>query len=179
MLYEFHRQQNAKKPGSVHATYLLSGLRKRAPPPAAVNDDKSDAKNDIDMDISFSSLPDNSQANPDSADEQIVTRSIVLAREEDLERMCSSKCNFAPLSTLHALLHSAFQNYGLDILFIISARPMPEISIEAQATFTEINSIHIYSLGPHSLKVSSCPWRVYAFGKERQIQFSCFSHFWA
>lgn len=28
MLYDFHRTQNARKPSSVHATYLLSGTRK-------------------------------------------------------------------------------------------------------------------------------------------------------
>lgn len=28
MLYDFHRTQNARKPSSVHATYLLSGIRK-------------------------------------------------------------------------------------------------------------------------------------------------------
>lgn len=31
MLFEFHQKQNAKKPGAVHATYLLTG-RKAAPP---------------------------------------------------------------------------------------------------------------------------------------------------
>ncbi len=120
MLYEFHRQQNAKKPGSVHATYLLSGLRKPAPPPPAANDNKQDAKNDIDMDISFSSLPDNSQANPDSTDEQIVTQSILLAREEDLERMFSSQCYCPPFGTSHAFFLTAFQSYGLVILLSIS-----------------------------------------------------------
>lgn len=28
MLYEFHTQQNAKSSGSVHATYMLYGIRK-------------------------------------------------------------------------------------------------------------------------------------------------------
>jgi DNA polymerase delta subunit 3 len=28
MLYEFHRLQNAKKPGTIHATYLLSGTKR-------------------------------------------------------------------------------------------------------------------------------------------------------
>lgn len=27
MLYEFHRTQNAKRPGSVHATYLIYGVK--------------------------------------------------------------------------------------------------------------------------------------------------------
>ncbi len=28
MLYDFHTSQNAKKPGSLHATYLLYGVKK-------------------------------------------------------------------------------------------------------------------------------------------------------
>ena len=31
MLYEFHRLQNAKKPGSLHATYLVTGTQLQAP----------------------------------------------------------------------------------------------------------------------------------------------------
>lgn len=31
MLYEFHTSQNGKRPGSVHATYMLYGIRKIAP----------------------------------------------------------------------------------------------------------------------------------------------------
>jgi hypothetical protein len=27
MLFDFHQKQNAKKPGSVHATYLITGTR--------------------------------------------------------------------------------------------------------------------------------------------------------
>ncbi|KAJ0354721.1 hypothetical protein COL154_011649 [Colletotrichum chrysophilum] len=28
MLYEFHRSQNAMRPGTIHATYLIYGIRK-------------------------------------------------------------------------------------------------------------------------------------------------------
>lgn len=30
MLYEFHNEQNVKRSGSVHATYMLYGIRKNA-----------------------------------------------------------------------------------------------------------------------------------------------------
>jgi DNA polymerase delta subunit 3 len=29
MLYEFHQNQNAQKPGTVHATYLLAGTKSK------------------------------------------------------------------------------------------------------------------------------------------------------
>ncbi len=39
LLYEFHKSQNAKKPGSLHATYLVYGSKKAEEPSQAAHDD--------------------------------------------------------------------------------------------------------------------------------------------
>lgn len=51
-LFEFHKSQNAKKPGSVHATYLLYGTK-----PAeklSHRQHADDAESDVDMDDHYS-----------------------------------------------------------------------------------------------------------------------------
>lgn len=58
MLYEFHRSQNAKRPGAVHATYLVYGTKGAADGPSAAGDG---ADGDIEMTSSIpevESLPD-------------------------------------------------------------------------------------------------------------------------
>lgn len=85
MLYGFHQQQNAKKPGSVHATYLLSGVRHPAEASTVSNGDRMD----VDEVAPGSSFPGSSIPIQDPKDGEIVTTSIVLAREGDLERMCA------------------------------------------------------------------------------------------
>jgi DNA polymerase delta subunit 3 len=85
MLYEFHKQQNAKKPESIHATYLLSGTKRKEEP--TNGDTKKDNDGDNYMQssqIMSSSMPvpeeDHSTASPP-------VLSITLVREEDLESM--------------------------------------------------------------------------------------------
>src|SRR5690349_6046331 len=39
MLYEFHLSQNAKRPGTVHATYLVYGVKKGGNIPKGANED--------------------------------------------------------------------------------------------------------------------------------------------
>lgn len=80
ILFEFHRNENAKKPQTVHATYVISGIQK-APEPAPTN---GHADDEDEMMQSSPYLP-SSMPNQDAASDSIRTTSIVLAREEDLE----------------------------------------------------------------------------------------------
>jgi DNA polymerase delta subunit 3 len=88
MLYDFHRTQNARKPGSLHATYLVAGTRKpEAQASSNGHTSTSQADEDVPMsDISFlnSSMPDqDGQAEITS----IPVTTITLVKEEELEGM--------------------------------------------------------------------------------------------
>ncbi|KAH9874418.1 hypothetical protein IAQ61_003607 [Plenodomus lingam] len=80
MLFDFHQKQNAKKPNSVHATYLVSGTKRRTEQLNGCNGHTGD---DVDMRSSpfMSSMPE--AAEP--AVESTKKLSIVLVREEELE----------------------------------------------------------------------------------------------
>jgi DNA polymerase delta subunit 3 len=86
MLYDFHRTQNARKPGSLHATYILAGTRKPEAPTVS-NGKVTSSKTDGDAimsDMSFpSSMPDHDDAETD--DEVIPVTTVTLVKEEDLE----------------------------------------------------------------------------------------------
>jgi DNA polymerase delta subunit 3 len=83
MLYEFHRQQNGKKPGTVHATYLISGT-KRVDEPESTPTIKKDGEDEYMQSSPFmnSSMP---QVDDGTGASSILT--ITLTREEDLESM--------------------------------------------------------------------------------------------
>lgn len=92
MLFEFHRTENAKKPQSVHATYVISGIQKPPEPPTTNGHADED-------DIMQSSpyLP-SSMPNQDAVSDTLRIASIILAREEDLEgrlRLGVSRSSFA------------------------------------------------------------------------------------
>ncbi|KAJ5497335.1 hypothetical protein N7463_009322 [Penicillium fimorum] len=93
ILFEFHRNENAKKPQTVHATYVISGIQK-APDQAPTN---GHADNGDDMMESSPYLP-SSMPNQDTDSDSIRTTSIVLAREEDLE---DAKSTFQSISIIH------------------------------------------------------------------------------
>lgn len=80
MLYEFYEEQKKRKPGSVYATYLLSGVKKQ-----------EQQKKDVDQDVSMRSSPPppsssmpQSQSQSESQQEEIRVRTITLVREESL-----------------------------------------------------------------------------------------------
>tara|TARA_R110002003_G_scaffold595_14_gene20823 strand:- start:9396 stop:9830 length:435 start_codon:yes stop_codon:yes gene_type:complete len=94
MLFDFHQQQNAKKPNSVHATYLVTG-RKRIPPHP--NGAHSKDGEDVAMRSSpfMSSMPE-----PDeSAEEPIGRTAVVLVREEELQSACARTCGTTALTS--------------------------------------------------------------------------------
>jgi DNA polymerase delta subunit 3 len=80
MLYEFHQQQNAKKPGTVHATYLVSGTKQQEN--LAIESGKKDGEDEYMQSSPFmsSSMPQPSEGTGETS-----VLSVSLAREEELE----------------------------------------------------------------------------------------------
>lgn len=81
MLYEFHSTQKTKKPGSIDATYLLDGVPRNSEE-ASANGHQQDVE-----DMHMQSSPYMSSSIPHQEDqvEAVPWRSIILAKEEDLE----------------------------------------------------------------------------------------------
>ena len=74
--------QNDKKPGSVHATYLLSGLEAVKSPPASQDEETLGNGGDVHM----QSSPFLSSSMPQVEDEELSSsKLILLARQEDLD----------------------------------------------------------------------------------------------
>ncbi len=71
MLYEFHRAQNATKPGSIHATYLVYGTK--------TADSSSGVQEDGDVEMG-SSMPE-----AESLSEEVPTMTLSLLQEKQLE----------------------------------------------------------------------------------------------
>lgn len=82
-LFEFHQQQNAKKPSTIHATYLLSGTRKEEEP-ATNRDIKKDGEDDY---MQSSPFVSSSMPQPQESTGEVSVLSITLVKEEDLEGM--------------------------------------------------------------------------------------------
>jgi hypothetical protein len=74
MLYEFHKSQNAKRPGAVHATYLVYGTKKASDGPSA-------SQNGTDGDIDMTSLA----PEVESLTEAVPTSTLSLVPEEKLK----------------------------------------------------------------------------------------------
>jgi DNA polymerase delta subunit 3 len=84
MLYGFHHNENGKKPQSVNATYIVTGVQK-APAPAAANaHNKGEGNNGGDFPTSSPYLG-SSMPNQDDIPDTVTTASVLLVREEDLE----------------------------------------------------------------------------------------------
>ncbi|KAJ5537035.1 hypothetical protein N7513_010221 [Penicillium frequentans] len=92
VLYEFHRNENAKKPKSVHATYVISGVQN--PEPTTTNGHANDE------DEVMQSSPYMPSSMPNQEPVSLASRitSIILAREEDLD---DANATFQSISTIH------------------------------------------------------------------------------
>ncbi len=87
MLFEFHRQQNVKKPGSVHATYLVAGFKRKLESVVANDDEMKGIESE-----QFQSSPFQSSSMPpvqEVVDDNPVL-SITLIGEEELDGMFKS-----------------------------------------------------------------------------------------
>jgi hypothetical protein len=74
MLYEFHRSQNAKRAGAVHATYLVYGTR-------TASDGSSASQNGTDRDVEMANSPPEAE----SLVEVVPTFTMSLIPEEQLK----------------------------------------------------------------------------------------------
>lgn len=81
MLYDFYQNENSKKPNSVNATYVITGVQHPPEPPATNGDTRESDGDDI---MQSSPYISSSMPNQDTVADTI-TSSIILAREEDLE----------------------------------------------------------------------------------------------
>ena len=98
MLYEFHRKQNAKKPGTVHSTYLITGTRRVESAPYTNGVHSQDDGEDTAMQSS-PPLPSSSFPKPDETPGEVVrTRSVMLVKEENLD---DAKNLFESISSMH------------------------------------------------------------------------------
>ncbi|KAK6441034.1 hypothetical protein LTR95_002741 [Oleoguttula sp. CCFEE 5521] len=97
MLYDFHRKQNGKKPSSVHATYLITGTR------IARSTTRTSGIQDSEDTVMRSSppIPGSSpqRQNGDAGDDDdIPTRTVLLVRQEHLEK---AKATFEHVAGIH------------------------------------------------------------------------------
>ncbi|TVY43253.1 DNA polymerase delta subunit [Lachnellula subtilissima] len=95
MLYDFHSQQNAKKPRAVHATYLVSGTKRKETPVVTNGGAKKDGEDDYMQSSPFmsSSVP---QPEEDTGETSVLTISLV--REEELDDLRSQ---YEKISAIH------------------------------------------------------------------------------
>lgn len=75
MLYDFHKSQNDRRPGAVHATYLVYGTKKVVEP----TNGHAHAHEDGDVEMT-SSMPE-----VESVAEEITTHTLTLVGEEQLQ----------------------------------------------------------------------------------------------
>ncbi|CAI6332531.1 unnamed protein product [Periconia digitata] len=107
MLYEFHKIQNAKKPQSIHATYLVTGRKRTLKHTNGLNG--KDGEDAVMQDSPFPSSVPEPQEPPE---EPIPTTSIVLVREEELEK---TKAEFSDITSIHiySLESGAIEDLGI------------------------------------------------------------------
>ncbi|KAK5012997.1 hypothetical protein LTR39_003865 [Cryomyces antarcticus] len=97
MLYDFHRKQTAKKPGSVHATYLIAGTCRPDTPIQANEVNGHDGEDRVMQ----SSPPFPSSSMPqqeESVEEDVTVKLLLLAKEEDLEAKVAPRPSTATLA---------------------------------------------------------------------------------
>ncbi|KAH0547723.1 hypothetical protein FGG08_000213 [Glutinoglossum americanum] len=96
LLYEFHRQQSSKDPASIHATYLLTGIRRASNTDAAAHgEDTRMAQDDYTQSSPFisSSIPTH-----EATDDNIFIKSVMLVHENELE---SAKSLYVGAVSIH------------------------------------------------------------------------------
>ena len=97
MLYDFHRKQNARKPGSVHATYLITGIKAAEKPQIKGTDSQQDGEDTV-MQIS-PPFPSSSMPRPEEDEpEPILTRTVMLVKQEYLDQ---AKASFESVTGIH------------------------------------------------------------------------------
>lgn len=129
MLYEFHRVQNKKKPGSLHATYLISGVRREEVASQSL------AKKSINVDNLHQSISYLCSSSPPPEDTQkIPVTTISLVREEILDE---ERSKYESLSAIH--IYSISQQALKDV------QVLSDVSREVQEICVGKDQIETYS----------------------------------
>jgi len=111
MLYEYHKYQNAQKPDSIHATYLVYGVKKS---------EASQEDGDVDM---ASSMPDQ-----DETPDVVHSNTLTLVREEDLTETLAA---YESVSSLHVYSLAPHPQRDLAMLSDV-AKSLAEYTIKEQ-----------------------------------------------
>ncbi|KAK3066470.1 hypothetical protein LTR53_017173 [Teratosphaeriaceae sp. CCFEE 6253] len=97
MLYDFHRTQNAKKPGAVHATYLITGMKRTETTPLDSQRSQQDGGDTVMQ--SSPPLPGSSAPQHEEHDEEPITvYTVMLVKEQHLEQ---AKAGFESITGIH------------------------------------------------------------------------------
>ncbi|KAK4165185.1 DNA polymerase subunit Cdc27 [Cladorrhinum sp. PSN259] len=124
MLYEFHRAQNAKRPGTVHATYLIYGVQKG-----------SQVQYGPDGDIEMTSSPPYAE----SITDVVQSFSLSLVREEDLK---DSLADFEEVISIHVYSVSPTPTKDIGLL-VDAANEVLNISTEDDKKLVPINNPYV------------------------------------
>lgn len=84
MLFQFHKQQSSKTSGSVHATYLLSGLAADTAPMIPTQSGSADGEDSF---LQSSPFMSSSMRQKEAYEEPRSVKHVCVCREEDLEGM--------------------------------------------------------------------------------------------
>ncbi|KAL2819227.1 DNA polymerase subunit Cdc27 [Aspergillus granulosus] len=98
MLYDFHHTENTKKPNSVNATYILTGIQKAEASATTNSTGANGTSGDGDDIMPSSPYISSSMPNQEAAADQVPTSSVLLVREEDLE---DAKSTFESISSIY------------------------------------------------------------------------------
>ncbi|RDW80828.1 hypothetical protein BP5796_05526 [Coleophoma crateriformis] len=121
MLFEFHRQQNGKKPGTIYATYLVGGI-KRADEKAVIGSAKKDGEDEYMQSSPFMS---SSMPQPDDVVRATSTFTVSLTGEENLDNLYSQ---YESITSVH--------------VYSIGPQPIKDLQILADAT-REVQQVEI------------------------------------
>ncbi|KAJ9296529.1 hypothetical protein DTO271G3_5227 [Paecilomyces variotii] len=130
MLYDFHRSENAKKTQSVNATYVITGVQK-PPEKPATNGHAKDGDDEVMQSSPFmSSMPQ-----PEVAEEEIRTTSMILVREEDLE---DAKSTFQSIHSIHI--------YSLQPTILQDLNVLTDVGREISSTYANEDPLELGQL---------------------------------
>ncbi|KAI7786251.1 hypothetical protein LA080_004072 [Diaporthe eres] len=125
MLYEFHNEQNVKRSGSVHATYMLYGIRKNA---------QTNGHSQQDGDVHMTSSPPELESAVD--DGPVIT--LTLVAEESLKDVLSQ---YESVSSIHVYSLGTHPVKDLHLLAEVS-KPILDVAAEDGSADRQ------HSLGP-------------------------------
>ncbi|USP78885.1 hypothetical protein yc1106_06159 [Curvularia clavata] len=166
MLFEFHKTQNARKPNSVHATYIVTGTPRRT---AHANGSKQRKGEDTDMRSSpvMSSMPEpeededsnyatNSDDENTPAPKGVKETQILLVREEELEETLAELEEGASIH-VYSLEPGPLETFGVLSLcnHEILTEHADENPLERWKTYGVIQNQHIKRRTPRNAPVTA------------------------